>query len=812
MGDVNNDGYVDILVSDMLPEDNYREKLLRGQDGYERYELSVDSGFHRQYVRNTLQLNRGLANDGLPRYSEIGQFAGISNTDWSWSALLVDLDNDGLRDLFVTNGYLKDITNMDNMTRTKEIYRMAREKNVQVNYLRLIQDLPTTKLQNYVYKNINGIKFKDMSEAWGVHEKTVSNGTAYADFDNDGDYDLIANNLNHTPLILKNNQNDLQKNNYIKLKLNGGASNTQGIGAKIWVETEDKTIFHEVYNTRGYLSSSDLEITIGIGLSSEIKSMKVIWPGGRQSLMTDIAPNRLIELSYEKSTLPTNAYSVQPNKTLLKNVTPSSGISFRHIENSFDDYEKSKLLQYRLSRLGGKMAVGDVDNDGNDDIYFGGASGHSGILYLGTDAGTFNISKNQPWEMHSMMEDMDPLFFDADNDGDLDLYVVSGGNAFNQGSEQYQDRLYLNNGEGKFIDRTKAIPNETISGSCVVPGDMDNDGDLDLFIGGRHMGSQYPLAPKSSILKNESQNGQLKFVDITTDISPELEHIGMVTDAVWTNFNDDDWPDLIVVGEWMAVTVFNNEEGRLVKQEIPSLGKSNGWWTTIRELDIDGDGDRDFLLGNAGSNFQFRASTNEPLELYAYDFNNDGVIDPIFSYYNNGQNFPFHSRNEFLDQLKPYQKIFFDYESYARATIKEVLDYASIGKTYELKTFILESCWMENAESDFILHKLPDMVQFSQVNSFVFDDFNGDGIKDIIAAGNFYPIKPKMGMLDASFGTLLQFENDSLMAKHDAISPLWLSGDIRDMEVLSFKGGKKMLAVSRNNDAPSVFSINAIGM
>jgi len=810
MGDVNNDGYVDILVSDMLPEDNYREKLLRGQDGYERYELSVDSGFHRQYVRNTLQLNRGLASDGLPRYSEIGQFSGISNTDWSWSALLVDFDNDGWRDLFVTNGYLKDITNMDNMTRTNEIYRVAREKNVQVNYLRLIEDLPTTKLQNYVYKNVDGIKFKDMSEAWGIHEKTVSNGTAYADFDNDGDYDIVMNNLGEIASIIRNNQEEIEKNNFVKLKLIGGAKNTLGIGAKIWLETEDKTIFHEAYNTRGYLSSSDLVQTIGIGKSREIKSIKVIWPGGRQSEIYDVALNKLIELEYEKSVFPKKVYSVEPNKTLLKDVTHLSGISFRHVENNFDDYKNAKLIQYRLSRLGGKMATGDVNNDGNDDVFFGGASGYSGTLYLGDDNGVFSASEDQPWKMHSTMEDMDALFFDADADGDLDLYVVSGGNAFSEGSWQYKDRFYMNTGSGKFIDKSAGFPMEAISGSCAVSGDFDNDGDLDLFVGGRHTGAQYPLSPKSSIYKNESSNGQIKFIDVTSEVSSEIDYVGMVTDALWTDYNDDGWLDLFLVGEWMAVTVFRNAKGQLVRQEFSSLVKSQGWWTSISESDIDGDGDQDYLLGNAGTNLQFRASPDEPLELYAYDFNNDGVIDPVFSYYNMGQNFPFHSRNEFLGQLQPFEKIFFNYESYAMATTQDVIDYASNDKIYQLKTHVIESCWLENLKDSLILHKLPDMVQFSQVNAFAMDDLNGDGARDFIAAGNFFPLKPKIGMLDASFGTLLQYKDDSFTVMHDAISPLWLGGDIRDMEIVSTKNGKKMIVVSRNNDAPSVYAVNNI--
>lgn len=808
MGDINNDGYVDILVSDMLPEDNYRQKLLRGQDSYERYELSVDSGFHHQYVRNTLQLNRGLGPDGMPRYSEIGQFSGISNSDWSWSALLVDLDNDGLRDVFVTNGYLKDITNMDNMSRTKEIYRMAAERKVEVNYLMLIKDLPITRLRNYVYKNRDGIKFQNMSEEWGFQEKTVSSGAAYADFDNDGDYDLITNNLNQTAALQQNNQNEMQKSNFVKIKLKGGHSNTQGIGAKIWIETKDKTLFHEAYNTRGYLSSVDLVMTIGIGSSEEVQSIKVRWLEGQESLLTDIEPNELIEIVFEQASPRSNAAAVGPNETVLQDVTQSSGIDYKHIENDFDDYKKDKLLQYRLSRLGGLLATADVNGDGNDDVFFGGASGYAGALYLGDDNGEFAIASNQPWESDRMKEDMQPVFFDADNDGDVDLYVVSGGNVFEPESNEFQDRLYLNNGNGQFINMTRAIPQGAVSGSCAVAGDYDKDGDLDIFVGGRHMGSKYPFAPKSSILQNETVNGQVRFVDVTSEVSSELESVGMVSDATWTDFDEDGWLDLIVVGEWMPVTLFKNENGQLKEQQIESLQNSHGWWSTVSPMDIDGDGDTDYLLGNAGLNFQFRASSTEPIELYAHDFNNDAVIDPIFTYYNQGKSVPVHPRDELLDQLVPLRKKFVSYESYAHATIHDIIDRGFIDQVFLLRTYTTESCWLENAQGDFQLHKLPDLVQFSPVNSFVIDDVNKDGTPEIIAGGNFYPFKPRIGMQDASFGALMQYTNDSLSVMHSVQSPLWLSGDIRDMAICSFKSGKKMLVVSRNNDSPSVFAFN----
>jgi len=808
IADINNDGYADIFVADMLPEENHRQKLLRGQDGYERYQLAVDSGFHNQYVRNTLQLNRGLASDSLPRYSEIGQFAGISNTDWSWSALLVDLDNDGLRDIFITNGYLRDITNMDNMNHTTDVYKKAAARREDVNFLKLIEELPTTQLENYAFQNTNGIKFINKTEEWGFNQKTVSNGAAYADFDNDGDYDLITNNLNQPCTVLKNNQQEKLKNNFIKIKLIGSERNTQGIGAKIWIETEDKSIFHEAYTARGYLSSSEPVITLGLGSSVLVKSLKVLWPDGTQTVLSNLASNQLIELVYPGSQGNFDSSSVEPNKTLLADVTSTSGITFKPATSNFVDFKKEGLLYYQLSKLGGFLATGDVNSDGNDDIFFGGAAGQSAELYYGNNDGTFSLSKNHPWSLDSSMEDMKPLFFDADNDGYLDLYVVSGGISFEINSTQYQDRLYLNDGTGQFRNISNVLPSESTSGSCAVAADYDMDGDLDVFVGGRHQGSGYPNSPKSFILRNESKGNNIKFVNATEEISTSLEHIGMVTDVQWTDYNGDSWPDLIVVGEWMGIKVFQNVNGKLIEQKMASLEKSEGWWTSISQLDIDADGDMDYLVGNSGLNSQIKASATEPVELYTFDYNNDGNLDPILCYYIQGKSYPMHSRDELLNQINQLRKKFPDYNSYADATIIDLIDPELREKSFKLNANIMESCWIENVKGELILKKLPDLVQFSYVNAFVNFDFDGDGTQDVIAAGNFYPLKPQVGMNDASMGTFLKFANNAFTVTNDIISPLWLYGDIRDMALLSFKNGKKLVVVSKNNDTPRVYAIN----
>lgn len=805
--DINNDSRPDLFVVDMLPEDNHRQKLLKGADQYDKYMLAVDSGYHHQNMRNTLQINCGLDEDSLPQFTELGQMAGVSNTDWSWAPLIADFDNDGWKDIFVTNGYLHDYTNMDFLKYMQtEIGPYTSSGAVNRNMLPLVQKMPSTKISGYLLHNTGNLRFENKTKAWDLDAKSISNAAAYADFDNDGDLDLVINRLDDD-IALYQNKVAPAENKFIKIKLAGTTPNTYGVGSKIYIIAGNKKIYHEAFFSRGYESSVEPVLTIGVGTVDTIKEIKVDWPDGKQSILQNIPVNQTITILQQKAIVQTKSIA-SSIPSLFKNVFASSGIDFKHSENNFVDFKAQRLIPYQASRLGARLAVGDVNKDGNDDIFFGSSVGQGGKLFLGKDDGTYAAAVSQPWKADKMSEDIDALFFDADNDGDQDLYVVSGGNEYGSGDPLYHDRLYKNDGRGSFSKAANALPaTETTSGSCVEAADYDKDGDLDLFVGGRIAAQMYPITPKSFLLRNDSKDTVLKFTDVTESLNKDFQVAGMVTDAVWNDLDKDGWPELVIVGEWMPVRIFHNKKGKSFKEITGASGLANseGWWSAIFVADVDGDGDNDFLLGNAGTNMQYHASEKEPLGFYVQDINGDGSPDPIMCYYIQGKSYPAATLDELTEQIPGLRKKFFKYADYAHATIEDVMDKKLLDQALHLKINTLHSSWMENlGNGKFALKILPDELQRSMVNGFVMDDFDGDGQNEVLCAGNFFPYKVEWGKSDAFMGSILKFKNGRATV-YQPTAPLWMKGDIRDMDIIKNKNGGKAVVLTRNNDWPGLY-------
>ncbi|HEY4206194.1 MAG TPA: VCBS repeat-containing protein, partial [Puia sp.] len=587
IADYNNDGRPDVITLDMLPEDNRRQKLLKGPDEYDEYHLLLDSGYYHQQMRNMLHLNEGIDEQGNLRFSEIGQLAGVSNTDWSWSPLFADFDNDGWKDLFVSNGYLRDFTNMDFLKYTVPDAKIAaaRQGNQNFQTYDLVQKMPSNKLNNYLFRNKGDLSFSNVTDEWGLSLPSVSNAAAYADLDNDGDLDLVVCNNNEPAVVYRNEEDKLKRNHYLRLRMTGEGLNTHAYGAKAsLVMMNGMKQYQELYPVRGYQSSMAPEIFFGFSAGDSIRELRVIWPSGKETVMTDVRADQTMNLS-EKDARGLVAPAPRASR-LFTDITESSGLIYRHQENDFVDFKSEVLLPYQLSREGPALAKGDVNGDGLEDIYIGGAIGLPGHLFVQDKEGHFVESVHQPWLLDSVHEQVNALFFDADKDGDLDLYIVSGGNEYGDGSPEYQDQLYLNDGKGVFTKAPgDALPSMLSSKLAIAAGDFDNDGDLDLFIGGRGQPGSFPLPSKSYLLRNDSQDGVVHFTDVTDQLCPALRLPGMVTAAVWTDINKDHFPELVLAGEFMPVEMFDNRDGRLADvTDRAGLTHLTGTWSSITPL------------------------------------------------------------------------------------------------------------------------------------------------------------------------------------------------------------------------------------
>ncbi len=813
IADYNNDLLPDVLAMDMLPEDNYRQKVLRGGDEYDQHTLMVDSGYGHQYNRNVLQLHRGYDRDGWPIFSEIGQLAGISNTDWSWASLFADLDNDGWKDIFITNGYLRDYTNLDFIkydvanafNEAKKLGKDISSKEGFRNNLPLqdlIKKMPSTRIANYAFHNKRDLSFSDVTALWGLGELGISNGAAYADLDNDGDLDLIVCNTNDPVWIYKNNTNILQQNNYCKIKLIGNQKNYYGIGAKVFVYTDNTSQMQELYPVRGYQSSVDYILNFGLGKSDQIQKIVVAWTKDSATIINNPPVNSLITVEKKDAVFLETGSRSLPQPQLFTDVTVESKIDFVHKENRYVDFKHEYLIPYQLSRQGPALAKADVNHDGLEDFFIGGATGQSGALYIQQQNGEFKLSSSSPWNEDIICEDVAALFFDADNDGDADLYVVSGGNEKYYGQTDRQDRLYINDGKGEYTKSIDLLPQENFSGSCVKAVDFDNDGDLDLFVGSKGVPGKYPYSEGNIILRNDLDKltGKKSFSILAID---ELFDVGMVSDAIWEDINNDGWPDLVLVGDWMPITVFLNESGRNIKNITIEAGllQSNGFWCRILPADIDGDGDIDFIVGNLGANTQFKPNISEPLVTYTGDYNYDGKVDPILTWYVQGVSYPFNSRDELIEQMPHLNKKFLRYADFAKATIDDVISAEQKEKTDKLYIYETKSVVLINNKGVFTLQHLPMEAQFSMMSGILFNDYDGDGMNDMLIAGNFFPLRVQQGRCDASIGSLFtRTAKNEFIPRSRQETGLHITGDVRNM--IELKGFNTSSIIIAKNNGP----------
>ncbi|WP_375585347.1 VCBS repeat-containing protein [Cyclobacterium xiamenense] len=792
ISDVNNDGLPDLFTLDMLPEDNKRQKLLYGPENYEQYALMVMEGFYHQNMRNMLHLNQGV---GL--FSEIGQLAGISNTDWSWAAFFADFDNDGWKDLFVSNGYFRDYTNRDFLKYKGDYYFSKARAKEEADTLHLVTSMSSTPVHDYIYKNQNGSEFLNVSAEWGFETPVFSNGAAYADLDNDGHLDLVVNHLNETAGVFRNKSaSSPEAGNFLQVELRGERPNTSGIGAKLTLYTDRGQQLLEQQPTRGFQSSVSHRLHFGLGSVETVDSLRVVWPGGAAQWLRNIAVNQRLVLeeknAFQEERVPPD--TVDPVFSAIVSPVP-----YEHEEPGHNDFKRQPLLSHMLSPMGPVLAVGDVNNNGFTDVFVGGAEGNPGKLYFQVSTGRFLESQGLDLSKDAGSADADALFFDANGDGWLDLYLVSGGyHDFERDSPELQDRLYMNQGGGNFKKAETALPKFAPSGSVVKAIDFDKDGDLDLFVGGRVIPGQYPKAASSYLLVND---GQGNFDDETIRLVSEFKDFGMVTDAEVLDLNGDGWDDLLLVGDWMAIQVYLNQEGAGFVNKTNEYFEQplSGMWSALEAGDFDGDGDMDFIVGNFGLNSQLKATKEQPLRLVYADFDGNGSVDPVLIYTVMGEAYPFMSRDELLDQLYGMRSKFTDYASYAEAKLEDIFTAEQLRLAGTLEINEMRSVYLENRNGSFAVQELPLQAQYAPVYAIQVLDYNEDGHLDFILGGNQNTTRLRLGVMDANFGQL--YEGDGaggFTFQESSDSGLRFSGDVKSLQLIDLSY-LKVLLVGINN-------------
>jgi len=789
--DLNNDGEMDIISLDMLPENLKTYKTSGLEYPYQTYEYYLKNGYSPQFMQNTLHINNGNGS-----FSEIAHISGIAATEWSWSPIVSDFDNDGNKDIYITNGILGATNDMDfiNFISNENIQKQL-GKNMSDKDLALANEIPPKKVKNYFYRNNGDNTFQNETEKWSIPKDSYSNGGIYVDLDNDGDLDLVINNINEPAYILKNNSEKFNpENKYLKIKFKGPEKNRFGIGAKILAYIGTKIISEENYTTRGYLSSVEPKLNIGLGNISTIDSLEIIWPNGAFQTLKQVKVNQEIEVNFDNAS--GNYFEIKPaqEKSFLSNSEPL--FDFKHKDLVSIEFNRDPLIPYASTNLGPQISVADIDNNGLDDIFICGGKAQGSQLFLQTEIGRFESKQEDLFVKDAINEDTNSTFFDANGDNFIDLLVVSGGNEFKNG-KPLNPRLYINN-KGTFVKDTIQFQNIEINASRVQAVDIDNDGDLDISISSNLIPWQFGKSPKQYILKN---NGKGSFSDATSYFGQEFQNIGNVQDIIWMDINNDSIKDAIVCGYWMPISIFINDGKKLTLQNNNNLQETNGWWNTINVADFDKDGDLDLVAGNWGLNTRLKASKEAPITLYSNDYDDNGTIDPVITYYYEGQETPFASKDELVKQLSFLNKKFLSYKDFANTEFSGLLPAKKIQDAYKKQVFELASCYFENLGNNiFKKRNLPLMTQTSSINSIAIDDFNDDGYLDLFLTGNNYDISTQLGKLDANHGNILLndkkgFFTNQLHQKFD------VPGPARNIEKIRISD-KDYYIISINNNTP----------
>jgi enediyne biosynthesis protein E4 len=748
ISDFNNDGNLDIFQVDMDAKSNRRKKINMASMNPQLYEDIANAGFQYQYMHNCMQLNSGIIEDGVPCFSNVSRITGTSSTDWSWGPLFADFDNDGQKDLYITNGTRREINNKD------YFHSLEQVKFKPKDLLHKSLEIPSEKIDNFMFKNKGNLEFEQVNKLWGIEYEGFSNGLTYADLDNDGDLEIITNNIDDYATVFENKSSNY--NNYIKIKFKGDSKNNQGIGNRVYIKTRNLSQMQELTLTRGFQSSVAPELYFGLNQIKKIDEIKVVWSNGKTQKLFNVDVNKTLLLKERDAKI-----EVTLRKAIDKRIFSSITTvfpKFKHEENKYDDFKDQVLLPHKMSTFGPALAIGDFNNDGLDDYFIGGSSGYTGHIFLQTGS-SFVEKISKDLEEDKRSEDTGAVIFDADNDGDNDLYIVSGGYEFQLNDKSLQDRLYINNGKGNFTKAPlSALPTMLTSGSKAYPADFDKDGKQDLLVLGRQIPGQYPAPVTTYLLQNKSTTQKPQF-DIFSKMQPSaFKDLGMATSAIITDYNNDTWLDIIIVGEWMPIRIFENVKTgfKEVSKELGLTKDTAGWWWSIKQGDFDNDGDMDYIVGNNGLNYKYKATPNETFDIFSNDFDNDKHKDIVLSYYNDGKQYPVRGRGCSSQQIPAIKNKFKDYESFSEATLVDIYTEESLSKSlhYQVKSFA--SIYLENKKEKFIIHQLPIEAQISCINQILVDDYDNDGHLDLLIAGNMFNSEVETPRNDAGHGLFLK--------------------------------------------------------